>query len=144
MVNPNRRIRTEGVEETLALGQDIGSSATPRSIVVINGDLGAGKTVLAHGIARGLGVATWRGSPTFAIVHEYRGRLPLFHLDAYRLEPGEVEELDLDRMLDAQGVVAVEWGDKVLPALAARSPSRLVRIGIVDEGDDLRSIEIAE
>ncbi len=139
-----RVVKTTTELETEAFGYDIGRNALPRSIVVLNGNLGAGKTVLARGIAKGLNIEAWRGSPTFALVHEYEGRLPMFHMDAYRLEPSEVEELDIPRMLECQGVLVVEWGGKVLDHLTPHHPSKVLRLSLVDQGGDQREIVVEE
>ena len=82
----------------------------PGDVVVLNGDLGAGKTTFTKGIAKGLGIKEIIKSPTFTIIHEYQdGRIPLYHMDAYRLENGGAEDLGLDEYFDGDGVSVVEW-----------------------------------
>jgi tRNA threonylcarbamoyladenosine biosynthesis protein TsaE len=112
-----RRYRTRSVEGTLALGERISEMLTPPMVVILRGDVGAGKTTLVKGIAAALGAATEDDvtSPTFTIVHEYEGRkVRLFHLDLYRLETEEqIAVLGLDEMAGyANSLVLVEWGDR--------------------------------
>ncbi|MFM7225559.1 MAG: tRNA (adenosine(37)-N6)-threonylcarbamoyltransferase complex ATPase subunit type 1 TsaE [Actinomycetota bacterium] len=110
---------TDDASETDALGVRIGALLAPGDLVVLAGDLGAGKTAIAKGIARGLGVDEPVTSPTFAIVQEYAGRVPVAHADVYRLGTlGELADLAFDELLDDH-VVLVEWGDIVAGALPA-------------------------
>ena len=106
-------------DEMRALGASLGEIAKPGDLLVLTGPLGAGKTVLAQGIARGLGVGERVTSPTFVIAHVHRdGRLPFVHVDAYRLSSvAEVDDLDLDASL-ADSVTAVEWGSGLVEGLA--------------------------
>ncbi|MGZ4678173.1 MAG: tRNA (adenosine(37)-N6)-threonylcarbamoyltransferase complex ATPase subunit type 1 TsaE [Acidimicrobiia bacterium] len=98
---------------TFAIGRAAAAVMQAGDVVVLTGDLGAGKTVLAKGIAAGLGVTEPVVSPTFALVREYAGRLPIHHLDVYRLDRvQEAIDLGLDELLD-DGVVIVEWGEGV-------------------------------
>ena len=102
-------------DETLALGEQWGREAEPGWVFALTGDLGAGKTHLVKGIARGLGIVERVQSPTFALVHEYAGgRLPLFHLDLYRLDtPAQVAGAGLEEFLHPRhGVAVVEWGER--------------------------------
>ena len=99
-------------EETLRLGEQWGREAKPGWVIGLSGDLGAGKTQLVKGIARGLGIASRIQSPTFTLVHEYReGRLPLYHIDLYRLDTAEqVVGAGLEEYFDqTDGVTVVEW-----------------------------------
>ena len=104
-------IQTFSAEETLSLGRQIGRLLAPGMILGLCGDLGAGKTCLVKGIAEGLGIAPETvTSPTFTLVAEhYRGRVPLYHIDLYRLEGVEGEELGYEEYLFGQGVAVVEW-----------------------------------
>ncbi len=104
-------IQTFSAEETMALGRQIGQLLTPGMILGLRGDLGTGKTCLVKGIAEGLGIAPETiTSPTFTLVAEhYRGRVPLYHIDLYRLEGVEGEELGYEEYLFGQGVVVIEW-----------------------------------
>jgi tRNA threonylcarbamoyladenosine biosynthesis protein TsaE len=107
---------TESPEETLRLGRVLGEILPPGSFVALVGSLGAGKTLLAKGIAGGLGVEDEREvtSPSFVLVNEYRGRIPIFHLDLYRLETfAAVEGIGWDEFVCGPGVTLVEWADKV-------------------------------
>ena len=102
-------------EETLRLGRILGELLSEGSFVALIGELGAGKTVLTKGIARGLGVADDREvtSPSFVLVNEYRGRVPVYHVDLYRLEnPSEVEGIGWDEIISGPAVTLVEWADK--------------------------------
>jgi tRNA threonylcarbamoyladenosine biosynthesis protein TsaE len=112
----------------------------PGTLLLLYGDLGAGKTAFVRGLAVGLGVpADDVSSPTFTLVQEYRGRLRLQHVDLYRVQPGDdVDELGLDECLARGDVVAVEWADR----LAAPPPGALV-VEIADLGDDDRRLRIA-
>ena len=104
-------IPTFSAEETLAVGRQIGRFLTPGMILGLCGDLGAGKTCLVKGIADGLGIAPEIvTSPTFTLVAEhYRGRVPLYHIDLYRLEGGEGDEWGYEEYLFGQGVAVIEW-----------------------------------
>ena len=133
------RITTRSEAETAAVGRDLARHLAAGSVVLLSGDLGAGKTAFVRGLAEGLGINSEDvSSPTFTIMQEYRsGRLPLYHVDLYRLnDPREIDELGLDE-ITAGGVLAIEWADKL----------RDVRPGAVDvrfsHGDgDVRTIEI--
>lgn len=114
-------------EQTAAVGEALGRLARPGELIALSGALGAGKTQLAKGIARGLGVAEDEPvvSPTFVLLREYTGRLPLFHADAYRLTAAaELDALGLDELRrERGGVVIVEWADRFAEALAAATLS---------------------
>lgn len=134
---------TRSPQETFELGCQMGREADEGSLVILEGDLGTGKTVLARGVAHGLGIETWRGSPTYNLVHEYVGRLPLFHLDAYRISGMELVDLDLEHLRDAGGVVMVEWGGKVFEELQVLQPNHTIQARLFDLGDDKRRIEVS-
>ncbi|MSO86979.1 MAG: tRNA (adenosine(37)-N6)-threonylcarbamoyltransferase complex ATPase subunit type 1 TsaE [Acidimicrobiia bacterium] len=105
---------TASVEETRLLGEAVATLASPGDVVVLAGDLGAGKTAFVQGFGRGLGVQERITSPTFTLVHVYDGRLAVHHLDVYRLEHlSEASDLGLAEMLDDGGVVLIEWGDAI-------------------------------
>jgi tRNA threonylcarbamoyladenosine biosynthesis protein TsaE len=106
--------------ETQRWGEALGAQLQAGQVVALVGDLGAGKTTLTQAIARGLGVTMPVTSPTFTLVHEYAGRIPLFHFDAYRLErPEEMADLGFDEYLEREGVIVIEWADRVAPLLPA-------------------------
>lgn len=109
---------TSSVDATRDVGAALSSLARPGDVVVLAGDLGAGKTAFVQGFGRGLGVTDRITSPTFTLVHVYDGRLPIHHLDVYRLGTlGEAVDLGLPEMLDEGGVVLIEWGEAILPVL---------------------------
>ena len=106
-------ITTASPEETWAVGRILGAQAGPGAVFLLTGPLGAGKTCLTQGIAWGLGVAEYARSPTFVIMTRYRGRLPLYHFDLYRInDPLEAWDLGLDEQLFGGGVCVVEWADR--------------------------------
>ena len=107
------RITTHGPEETQALGRRLGEVMGGGELVLMSGDLGAGKTCMTQGIAWGLGVNEHARSPTFVLVSEYEGRHTLFHADLYRVDdPLEAEDLGLDETYGNGGVCVVEWAEK--------------------------------
>jgi len=122
------------VETTRALGGALAAILREGDLIILSGDLGAGKTALAQGIGAGLGVSEPMLSPTFTVVREYIGRLPLQHLDVYRLgHLQEVLDLGIDEVLDI-GVTIVEWGDAALDALG---DERLeITISLIPDGAD--------
>ena len=129
--------RSEG--ETAAIGRDLAASLTPGSVVLLYGDLGAGKTAFVRGLAEGLGVPSDDvSSPTFTLIQEYRGgRIPLFHADLYRLSDArEIDELGLEDIAE-NGVLAIEWADKLPRAIAQAIAVR------IDHGEgDSRTIRV--
>ena len=112
--------QTHSEGETEALGEILGRSLPPGTIIAFTGDLGAGKTAFTRGLARGLGIQDRITSPTFTIVNEYEGgRLPLFHFDMYRLESAEeLFDIGWEDYLCRGGICVVEWSEKVSEALA--------------------------
>lgn len=99
-------------DATIALGKKIGQQLVAGDVLVLDGDLGAGKTTFTKGLAAGLEIPDIIKSPTFTIIHEYQnGRLPLYHMDAYRLENGGAEDLGLEEYFDGDGVSVVEWAE---------------------------------
>jgi tRNA threonylcarbamoyladenosine biosynthesis protein TsaE len=126
-------------EETAAAGERLGARLPAGAVVACVGELGAGKTCFVQGVARGLGVTAVVTSPTFVLVNVYRGRVPVYHLDAYRADSlTEVVDLGLDEMMAGAGVTLIEWADKVLPLL----PADAVRVTISGLGDEAREIVI--
>ncbi len=122
-------------EDTFRAALAEGPRLRPGDVLALTGDLGAGKTQWVKGLAAGLGSAASVTSPTFTLIHEYPGgRLPLYHLDCYRLErPEELLAIGIDDYLDGRGVVVIEWADKFPPLMPAAT--RWVRFTIV-QGDD--------
>lgn len=131
---------TSSAQTTFELGARVATCLMPGACLALVGDLGAGKTTFVQGLAKGLGVAGPVNSPSYLIVQEYEGKIPLIHVDAYRLhDASELIDIGFDEYLQAGGVVAVEWGQRVAEALPAHSHwisfevqkdrSRLVRFG---------------
>ena len=126
--------------DTGALAAVLAERAEPGDVLVLVGDLGAGKTAFSKAFGAALGVTEPMTSPTFTLAREYLGRLPLHHLDVYRLEMmSEVLDLDLPDLLDSGGVVLIEWGDAILSTLPADFLE--VRFTFGDDDDD-RTIEL--
>ncbi|HXD00082.1 MAG TPA: tRNA (adenosine(37)-N6)-threonylcarbamoyltransferase complex ATPase subunit type 1 TsaE [Verrucomicrobiae bacterium] len=113
-------------EETLALGEAWGRAASAGLVIGLTGDLGAGKTQLAKGIARGLGITGRVHSPTFTLVNEYAGgRLPMFHVDLYRLQTAEeVASAGLEEYFQPTGVSVIEWAERFFPLKETKSGGR--------------------
>jgi tRNA threonylcarbamoyladenosine biosynthesis protein TsaE len=135
------RLTTRSELETEAAGRALGRRLSAGSVVLLYGDLGAGKTAFVRGLAEGLGIAPGDvTSPTFTIMQEYRGgRLTLFHVDLYRLnDPREIDELGLEEIA-AEGVLAVEWAEK-LPA----PPPEAVRVTLSHAGENERGVTVEE
>lgn len=114
-----RRFRTGSREETIALGERLGRALRAGDVLVLTGDLGAGKTQLTKGIAAGMGVEADVTSPTFTIEMVYEGReMPLYHFDLYRLDdPDQLEDTGIFDVLGADGVCAIEWGEQFVEEL---------------------------
>ena len=125
--------------DTRGIAAALAPTLAPGAVILLSGDLGAGKTAFVRGLAEGLKLDPDEvTSPTFTLVHEYRGgRVPLIHVDLYRLDRAELDEIGLDQDLAAQGVTAVEWAERLVRAI----PGAVV-VKIFDRGEDLRSIEI--
>ena len=131
--------RTAGVDETRALGAAVATLVDTGDVVVLVGDLGAGKTAFVQGFAASLGVTALVTSPTFTLANRYEGRLVVNHLDVYRFDcPEEVSDLALPELLD-EGVTLVEWGDTISSDLPPERLSVTIRFG---RGDDDRSFEL--
>ncbi len=106
-------LTTHSPEETQRLGRLLGEQAQPGDLFLFSGPLGVGKTTLIQGIAFGLGVKEYARSPTFVLVTQYRGRLPLYHMDLFRVDnPLEVLDLGLDEYLESGGVCVIEWAER--------------------------------
>lgn len=122
-------------EETLKLGRILGSLLQTGDVVCLIGDLGSGKTVIAQGIALGQGCEEGARSPTFALVHEYPGRCPIYHIDLYRLErPEEILELGWEEYLYGRGISVIEWAEKAEGLL----PEERLTIQIESIGEEQR------
>jgi tRNA threonylcarbamoyladenosine biosynthesis protein TsaE len=134
-----RRVRSASTDATIELGAALGRRAEPGDLICLWGDLGAGKTQVAKGIARGLGIDATVNSPTFILMAEYPGRLPLFHVDLYRL--ADATDALAGGVVDdrqADGVTVVEWPER----MAAVLPTGRLDVRIDGTGDDVRDIEL--
>jgi tRNA threonylcarbamoyladenosine biosynthesis protein TsaE len=127
--------RTTSASDTHELGEALAELVRPSDLILLSGDLGAGKTTFCQGFGRGLGVSEQITSPTFTLARTYSGRLDLHHLDVYRLgSPEEVADLGLNEVLDDGAVTVIEWGDMIAPLVGA---DRLeIRIHLGEEDDD--------
>jgi tRNA threonylcarbamoyladenosine biosynthesis protein TsaE len=124
---------------TRTCGEALAQFVRAGDVVLLSGDLGAGKTQLTKGLGVGLGVTEPVTSPTFNIMLIHQGRIPLYHFDLYRLEHAhQLEDLDYWATLEADGVSVVEWGDRFSEAL----PADGIDVRITIEGDDVRAIEV--
>jgi tRNA threonylcarbamoyladenosine biosynthesis protein TsaE len=134
----NRITRSEG--ETEAFGAELAATLADGDVLLLHGELGAGKTAFVRGLARGLGADPADvSSPTFTIVQEYRGReLALVHVDLYRLSPAEVEDVALDDLMAPGTVLAVEWAERW-----GRPPDDAIEVRLAHAGEDARSISVA-
>ena len=132
-------IATKNYKETILLGERIGRSLKPDDIVALSGCLGAGKTTLIQGIAKGLGVENWVTSPTFTLINEFEGKLNLYHIDLYRIENiDDAEDLAIEEYFTKGGVTVIEWAEKIDSIL----PEKTIRIGIKIVSENERSIDI--
>ena len=136
------RFTTTSEQETAHAGRELAAALSAGDVVLLYGDLGAGKTAFVKGLAEGLGVAREEvSSPTFTLVQEYRGgRLTLFHVDLYRLnDPRELDDLGLEEIAEG-GVLAIEWAEKLDARL---KPSRSIEVRIEHGDGDTRTVTLA-
>jgi tRNA threonylcarbamoyladenosine biosynthesis protein TsaE len=134
-----QRFTSNSEGETRTVAARIAGGLKPGDVLLLSGDLGAGKTAFVRGLAEGLDINPDDvTSPTFTLVHEYRGgRLPLIHVDLYRLDHADLDEIGLDQDLALKGIVAIEWAERLI-----RAHRDAIGVRIVDEGGDQRTIEI--
>ncbi len=132
-------VTTRSEQQTSALGCSIGRTIQSGGVLLLKGDLGAGKTAFVRGLAEGLGINPEEvSSPTFTLIQEYRGgRLPLHHVDLYRLKPVEVDDLGLEDLTLEEGVTAIEWPDRLPRAL-----DNAIVVTIAHGDGDTRAIEL--
>jgi tRNA threonylcarbamoyladenosine biosynthesis protein TsaE len=136
-----RSLLARSADETAAAGECLAASLGPGDVVALSGELGAGKTCFVQGLVRGLGVTSGATSPTFVLVNEYRGRLPVHHVDVYRIQSlTELLDIGLEELLGGVGVTLIEWADRCEALL----PARAVRVHIDGVGDEPRRITITE
>ncbi|MFZ0771940.1 MAG: tRNA (adenosine(37)-N6)-threonylcarbamoyltransferase complex ATPase subunit type 1 TsaE [Candidatus Sulfotelmatobacter sp.] len=137
-----REIITHSAEETIAFGRTLAKLLAPPKLVLLRGDLGAGKTTLVKGIVAAFEAAAEEDvtSPTFTLVHEYRGpRANLYHIDLYRVDtPRELETLGLDDLRDGNSILLIEWGEKFPSLLRERD----VEISLERQSENVRKIRI--
>ena len=132
-------LRTTSAAETEAAGERLAAALGPGDVVALVGELGAGKTCFIQGLVRGLGAMTRATSPTFVLINHYRGRVPIYHVDAYRTESlAELLEIGVAELLSGDGVTVVEWAEKLLPLL----PPGTIEVKIDGVGDEPRRITI--
>lgn len=132
----NEETITSSEEDTAAVGERLGRSLSAGDVVLLYGDLGAGKTAFTRGLARGLGAAADDvTSPTFTLVQEYQGRVTLYHVDLYRLDEREVDDLGLEELVLGDGVVAIEWAERW-----RGRPDDVIEVRLAHAGDEQRRI----
>ena len=130
---------TKSEQETIQLGEKIGSLLKKGDVIAMQGTLAAGKTTITKGIARALGITDTITSPTFCLISEYYGRMPLYHMDVYRLDGREdFINLGTDDMLYGDGVCIIEWSEKIMEEL----PSNTIILKLTPQEDGSRIIEI--
>lgn len=136
-----KTVRTDSPEETQTLGEELGRTLKAGDIVALIGDLGTGKTCLTQGIARGVGIAQGEvvSSPSYIIINEYNGKIPIYHIDLYRLESfAEIAELGLSEYINSDGICIIEWAERIAEGL----PDNCIKVKIVWEDENTRSIKI--
>ena len=134
------KLLSKSPEQTIVLGRQLGKLMSPGGAICVYGNLGAGKTYFAKGLAESLGVSEHVTSPTFTIINEYEGRIPFYHVDAYRLnDEEEAYELGLEEYLYGRGVTLIEWPERINSLL----PDEYLQvfISLTDEGDEFRVLD---
>ena len=133
------KLESHSVEQTHQIGQALARQLQPNDVLLLLGDMGAGKSELTRGIARGLGVTGYVTSPTFTILQVHEGRLPLYHFDWYRLNSvEELYELSMDEYLQNGGIAVVEWPSRAAEAI----PETYLEVSLEPTGDDARQITL--
>ena len=131
----NGGMKSQNEQELIALGKQLGQRLEKQDVVILTGDLGGRKTTFTKGLAQGLDIRQMIKSPTYTIVREYEGRLPLYHLDVYRIGD-DPDSIDLDDFLFGEGVTVIEWGELLetsLPAGYLNGDGREIRLSAVGE-----------
>lgn len=137
MSNPETVV-THSEQQTADVARRLAATLPPGTTILLQGELGAGKTAFVRGLAEGLGLDPGQvSSPTFTLVQEYRGRVTLHHVDLYRITAEEAEDLGLQELAGPASIVAIEWADKL-----ARPPEPAVVVTLEDAGGDSRRITI--
>ena len=135
------KLISNSVEETIEIGEEIAAKLKKGDVVALIGNLGSGKTVLTKGIAKGLGVKDVRyvNSPSFVIIKEYKGKIPLYHFDLYRLDKAHsLDPLSYDEYFYGRGVTVIEWADKIRKLL----PKKYLEIRLSAAGENKRKVEM--
>jgi len=133
-------LTTRSAAETRSLGGRAAAHLHRGDVVCLYGELGAGKTTFIQGLAEGLGVKDYVTSPSFTIIHAHQGRLPLYHLDLYRLGPADLGDIGIEEVIGSQSVVAVEWAERLPPEL--RSDGLEVEIAFTDRDEQTRRVRL--
>ena len=145
MENRNQIFKTESPTETQALGEKLGKTLKQGDVIALIGDLGTGKTCLTQGIARGVGIAPDEvvNSPSYILINEYNGAMPIYHIDLYRLEnSAEIAELGLSEYMDGDGICIIEWAERIADTL----PDTCIKIHITladtnaSQGSEVREL----
>ncbi len=133
-------VTTNDAAATIALGEQLGKLVKPGMVILLDGELGAGKTTFTKGVAQALGIKRYVKSPTFTLIREYpEGKIPLYHMDVYRLEEGGADDLGLEEYFDGDGVSIVEWSQFVEHLL----PDEYLTIHFIkdENNDDRRQLQ---
>ncbi len=139
MAGYTHRFESRSAAETQRIGETLGARLGPGDVVACIGELGTGKTCFLQGLLRGLGVPEPVTSPTFVLINQYQGRLPVYHVDAYRTESlTEILDLGVEEIVWGDGVTVIEWGEKLLPLL----PSHTILVRIRGLGEEPREIVV--
>lgn len=134
------RARTDGVDATRALAAELAALVEPGDVLLLAGELGAGKTAFTQGLGSALGIEEQITSPTFTLARQYEGTVVLHHVDVYRLERlSELQDIGVAELLDSGGVLVIEWGDAIAPAMPADYLEIRLTYG---EGDDDRELDL--
>lgn len=139
MAGYTHRFESRSAAETQRIGETLGARLRPGDVVACIGELGTGKTCFLQGLLRGLGVPEPVTSPTFVLINQYQGRLPVYHVDAYRTESlTEILDLGVEEIIWGDGVTVIEWGEKLLPLL----PSHAILVRVRGLGEEPREIVV--
>ena len=133
--------QTHSPEETRTIGQQIGETLKAGDVIALIGDLGAGKTCLTQGLARGIGIASQEvvNSPSYTLINEYAGKITIFHIDLYRLQHhGEIIDLGLEEYLGGNGICIIEWADRMSNLL----PANYIQVTMTWVDESTRRIEL--
>ena len=135
--------KTHSPAETQTLGEQLGKTLKPGDVIALIGELGTGKTCLTQGIARGIGIAPDEvvSSPSYILINEYNGTIPIYHIDLYRLEStAEIADLGLTEYIDGDGICIIEWAERIAHAL----PENCMRIDIRWEDENIRHFTVQQ